>query len=350
MNLKAKIPLVSALMPAYNAEKYIGEAVESILNQTLADFELIIVNDGSADNTERVVNQFDDSRIRYVENGENSGVAKSYNRAIELARGKYLAVAEADDISHPQRFAMLSDFLNANPKYGVVSANVKRFSTVPPEFHNISRSQCDVWSDETTMECDAFFGKFSIPHPPQMMRASVLAENQIRYDAKYKIGCDRMVLLRYLDATKVAKLSPQLVAYRRHGENLSGGVRAWEGERERCDAVSWYLEKRLGLQNGAQNLLPIPQKPTREEFVCIVQCAGSILQATANNAKYDRKLLEQRAGEYMYRCFRRMYSDADPRDMLVLYKNTPSMRHINRKKKAGIYAKYIAHKLNIFRR
>ncbi len=343
-------PSISALMPAYNAEKYISETIESILNQTFGDFELIVVNDGSTDNTEHIVKQYNDPRIRYVVNGENLGIAKSYNRAIELAQGKYLAVTEADDVNHSQRFAIMSDFLNNNSEYGVISANVKAFSSKPPEFRNIPRHQCKISVDAIRMRSDALFGLFDMPHPSQMMRASVLAENQIRYDVNYKIACDRMMLLQFMDVTKMAKFLPQLVAYRRHGENMSGGVREWEGKREMYKAVSWYLGKHFGLPNGTKNLLPIPQKPIHKEFADIVQCAELILEATAGNTKYDRELLEQRAGEYVYRCFRRMYGDITPRDMFMLYKETPFLRHIKRKKKIGVYAKCIAYQLNLIGR
>ena len=241
----------------------------------------------------------------------------------------------------------MSDFLNANPEYGVISANVKRFSSDLPEFFNIPHHQCKVCVDTMRMKNDALFGKFSMPHPTQMMRASVLAENQLRYDANYKIGCDRMLLLQCLAITKMANLFPQLVAYRRHGENASGGVHKWQGEVERCNAVSRYLGEYFNLPSDIKNLLPIPQKPTHEEFYDVVQYAESILRVTANNKIYIRKLLEQRAGEYVYRCFRRMYGDFTPHDMFILYKKTPFLRHIKRKKKIGIYVKHIACKLNL---
>ena len=80
-------PLVSVILPVYNAEKYLAESIRSVLNQTFTDFELIILNDGSTDESSSVINTFADSRIRYVEHS-NMGLAKTLNKGISLAKGK----------------------------------------------------------------------------------------------------------------------------------------------------------------------------------------------------------------------------------------------------------------------
>ena len=92
--------LVSIVMPAYNCAHYIGETIQSVLVQTYEDWELLIVDDQSTDNTPKVVDEFatQDDRIRYIELEKNSGVAVARNRGIEEARGNYIAFLDSDDL------------------------------------------------------------------------------------------------------------------------------------------------------------------------------------------------------------------------------------------------------------
>lgn len=99
-------PKISVLMPVYNAEKYLREAIESILNQTFKDFEFIIINDASTDSSKKIIIFYKDQRIKYFENTHNLGVAKTLNKGLELATAKYIARMDADDISSPQRLAI----------------------------------------------------------------------------------------------------------------------------------------------------------------------------------------------------------------------------------------------------
>ena len=90
---------ISVVLPVYNAEETVAEAIDSILQQTFMDFELIIINDGSIDNSEEIILSYSDERIRYYSNGENRGLIYSLNRGLRLAKGKYIARMDADDIS-----------------------------------------------------------------------------------------------------------------------------------------------------------------------------------------------------------------------------------------------------------
>jgi glycosyltransferase involved in cell wall biosynthesis len=112
------MPEISVLMSAYNAEKYIGQAIQSVLSQTFSDFELIIINDGSIDRTENIVDGFKDDRIKYFTQ-INQGVSKSLNRGLKIANGKYIARLDADDICHPDRLEKQYKFMEENPSYVV---------------------------------------------------------------------------------------------------------------------------------------------------------------------------------------------------------------------------------------
>ena len=114
-------------MPAYNAEKYIAESIESILSQTFTDFEFIIINDASTDSTKEIIESFQDSRIILINNEQNLGVAKSLNIGIATAKGKYIARMDADDISLPERFQTQFNFMEKNPDIDICGSWARMF-------------------------------------------------------------------------------------------------------------------------------------------------------------------------------------------------------------------------------
>lgn len=117
-------PIVSVIMPAYNAEKYIQEAIESIKNQTLQQWELIIVEDCSTDQTLTVIKScLQDTRIKLFQNNQNLGIAASRNRAISLASGKYIAIQDDDDLSFPDRLEKQVRFLDEHKNVVAVAGH-----------------------------------------------------------------------------------------------------------------------------------------------------------------------------------------------------------------------------------
>jgi glycosyltransferase involved in cell wall biosynthesis len=115
-------PQVTVLMPAYNAGKYIAEAIASVLDQTFANFELLIVNDGSTDNTAAIIESYNDPRIVLISQ-DNKGIAAALNTGLKHARAPYIARFDADDICHPQRLEKQLNFLNDNPNYILVGSD-----------------------------------------------------------------------------------------------------------------------------------------------------------------------------------------------------------------------------------
>jgi glycosyltransferase involved in cell wall biosynthesis len=136
-------PKITVLMPAYNAGKYIGDAIESVLQQSFTDFELLIVNDGSTDDTVEVIQAFDDSRIVMICQ-PNKGIAMALNTGLKYARASYIARFDADDICYPDRLQLQYDFMKANPEYSIIGSaanyidqeGVYLFTSTPPAFDN----------------------------------------------------------------------------------------------------------------------------------------------------------------------------------------------------------------------
>jgi len=115
-------PKITVLMPAYNAAGYIEEAIRSVLEQTFTDFELLIVNDGSTDNTEAIIRSFNDDRI-ILTSQKKSGIAAALNKGLSIARAAIIARFDADDICYPNRLALQYDFLNTHPDHVIVGCD-----------------------------------------------------------------------------------------------------------------------------------------------------------------------------------------------------------------------------------
>jgi len=122
-------PAVSVLMPAHNAEEYISEAIESILNQTFADFEFLITEDCSSDQTWEIIKKYSkiDSRITAIRNKKNLGIAGNRNKLISLAKGEYIAWQDADDISMLNRLNEEYKYMEKHPKVGIVGGHLQFF-------------------------------------------------------------------------------------------------------------------------------------------------------------------------------------------------------------------------------
>lgn len=119
--MSIKQPHITVLMPAYNAERYICEAISSVLRQTFTGFELLIINDGSTDRTPEIIKSFKDPRITLY-NQSNSGVAAALNTGLKLARAPYVARFDADDVCYPERLQVQYDFMQANPGYSIIGS------------------------------------------------------------------------------------------------------------------------------------------------------------------------------------------------------------------------------------
>ncbi|MCD6063832.1 MAG: glycosyltransferase family 2 protein [Flavipsychrobacter sp.] len=114
-------PLVTVLMPAYNAGPYIGEAIDSVLQQTYRDFELLVINDGSKDDTAKILESYTDPRMKVVHQ-ENMGLVRTLNKGLAIAKGEFIARFDADDVCYPERLEEQMAFLQAHPDYVAISS------------------------------------------------------------------------------------------------------------------------------------------------------------------------------------------------------------------------------------
>ncbi|MCD6400322.1 MAG: glycosyltransferase [Anaerolineales bacterium] len=119
--MSEKCPTVSVIIPSYNREHQVGRAIQSVLDQTYKDFEIIVIDDGSIDNTEKVVKSFNDERVKYIRQGSNGGAAAARNTGIKIAQGEYIAFQDSDDEWFPEKLEkQMKVFEDASPEVGVV--------------------------------------------------------------------------------------------------------------------------------------------------------------------------------------------------------------------------------------
>lgn len=201
-------PKISVVMPVWNGEKYLAEAIKSVLDQTLREFEFIIVNDGSTDATEEIIQTFADPRIVYLKNEANLGLSKSFNKGIAAATGEYLARMDADDIALPERFAKEAAFLDSHPEIGVVGSAVWR----------IDEKGAKLGLSRKALEPQALKWQslFSTPlfHPAVMARAEVLKENPFDESLASSEDYELWSRLMFERGVKLANLPEPLLMYR----------------------------------------------------------------------------------------------------------------------------------------
>ncbi len=120
-------PLISVIMPVYNADQFVGEAIESILSQTFDDFEFLIIDDCSEDSSSQIISRYNDPRIRLLKNQKNIGVARTLNKGLSLARGRYVARMDADDVSIAKRFSRQFEHMERFPDVDICGSWVWHF-------------------------------------------------------------------------------------------------------------------------------------------------------------------------------------------------------------------------------
>ena len=245
MEEKLGTPRISVIMPVYNAGPYLGPAIDSILAQTFTDFEFLVFDDGSTDESADIIARYAkrDSRIRVFTSTENKGYVTHLNDGIHKARGTYIARMDADDISLSTRFAKQVAFLDRNPKVAVLGTSVHSMD----KDGTLSKG----WILNATPEETRVHFLFTnyILHPTVMMRASLIPQEG--YREEYMPAEDFDLWTRILEKHDVCSLSEPLLSYRTHGSNIST---------LKLQALREHAEKILGRQITAIGIDASPQE------------------------------------------------------------------------------------------
>jgi glycosyltransferase involved in cell wall biosynthesis len=200
------MPKISVILPAYNAEKYLGEAIESILNQSFKDFEFLIFNDGSTDTTKEIIDGYNDKRIIAYHSDINKGYVHWLNEGIKQAKGKYIARMDADDISFTERFQLQFDYMETHPEIGLCGSQIEIIGSGELVKKPLTDNEIRWW----------FFIGNPIAHPVVMIRKEVLSHYQLFYKNELKPAEDYEMWCRMSHNTKITNLQNILLKYRYH--------------------------------------------------------------------------------------------------------------------------------------
>ncbi len=204
-------PQITVLMPVYNGAKFLRAAIESILWQTFQDFEFLIINDCSTDESREIVNFYKDGRIKLIGNEKNIGMVGSLNRGLRRARGRYIARMDADDISMPNRFERQYEYLERNPEVVALGSNAL---VIDPDDMPIYVIEQELEHDKIDRRHMLAKGG-SIVHPSAMIKTSTLIDLG-GYCADIDPAGDIDLFLRLAEVGKLANLPEVLLHYRHH--------------------------------------------------------------------------------------------------------------------------------------
>jgi len=276
---------ITVLMPAYNAEQFLAEAIESVLAQTLPDFELIVLNDGSRDRTREIAEGYAlrDSRVR-VESQANMGIARTLNRGLELASNDWVARMDADDVMMPNRLERQLAFVSEHPGLAVASSWVKhidgqgRVVAKDSNSHLLTHEAVEKWHKAGHL--------VSFSHPAAILRKGAV-QAVGGYRPQFKVTEDTELWIRLLDAGYEILVQPEyLLRYRIHAGSVSVAR-----VRFQLRELRWLKDCRARRGRGEQEL-------TWEEFISLRRTLPWYVQVNA--ARKDTAKVLYKAAVFQY--------------------------------------------------
>jgi len=209
-----KNPKVTVIMSVWNGEKYLQEAIDSILVQTFKDFEFLIINDGSTDKTGEILESYNDPRIKIINNEKNIGLTKSLNRGLKIAKGNYIARQDADDISMPERLEKETEFLKQNINVGLVGTDYLFINKKGKVVHIVKCLNGSRELKEKLLEGNQF------GHGSVMLRRECI-DKVGTYREEFKFAQDYDFYLRIAEVYDVANISEPLYKWRINIKSVS---------------------------------------------------------------------------------------------------------------------------------
>ncbi len=205
------MPKISVIMPVYNTNpQYLRCAIKSILEQTFSDFEFLVLNDSPKNlEIDKIIKEFQDNRIKYIKPEYNLGIAEAHNKLLTMAKGKYIAIMDHDDISLPKRLEQQYTYMECHENVGICGTAYKRFGKLLKKRIIRHPTEHEIIKASLLFNCP-------IHHPSSIIRKSILDHFNIRYDKNFISLNDRKL---YLDVSKHAKLhnlADVLYKYRMH--------------------------------------------------------------------------------------------------------------------------------------
>jgi len=291
-------PAISVIMSVYNSEQYLQESIDSILDQTFNDFEFIITDDCSTDGSFEIIKSYAmlDKRIKYFRNSENIGLTKSLNLMLDIAKGKYIARMDSDDISMPDRFSKQFDFMENNPEIGVLGTNIRFFGNY--------NADSDLPTSNNDLKAELLF-RDMIMHPTVMIRRSVMDENNLRYDEDFRISQDYDLWGRMIRFTEFANMPEILLKYRFVDSNLTNSTKT-EYRESLLKKIFITQLKRLGINPSDEDIRFHIILASKKSISIIDDLSGiklwldKIAEKNKEKLFYDQAVIERVLSKYWF--------------------------------------------------
>jgi glycosyltransferase involved in cell wall biosynthesis len=209
-----KQPKVSIVIPVYNGENYIASTIQSLLNQSIQNIEVIVINDKSTDKTHEEICNINDPRLSVVSNETNKGVSYSRNIGIKLSRSNYIAFSDADDISDTNRLSEQYQFMESHSKIDIVGCWAYKFN---------EKGEKKLWRypvNHNEIICQLFLGS-SLIQSSVFLRRGIFSSHNIKYETKYEPCEDYAFFTKFAKHITFANIPKPLVYYRDHPENAT---------------------------------------------------------------------------------------------------------------------------------
>jgi glycosyltransferase involved in cell wall biosynthesis len=245
MSLDSK-RVVTILMPVYNGEKYLHEAIDSILNQDFKDFELLLINDGSKDKSLSIMQSYKDNRIKIINNEQNIGLIKTLNKGLDAIHTKFIARMDADDICETNRLSKQITFMVAHPEIGASGS-----------YYYVKRGNKKAIADFpiTKAEIEAYM-IFNCPiaHPTAIFNNELIKKNNIKYSENRIHSEDFQFWIDISAHAELANLPLPLLSYRIHENQITGNEKLSLVKTETLDAIRMSQLRKLNLSPTAEEL------------------------------------------------------------------------------------------------
>ena len=280
----AQVPLVSVLMPVYNAEKYLKESIESILNQTYTNFEFLIINDGSTDRSEKVILSYIDERIKYFKNEKNLKIVKTLNRGLKICQGKYIIRMDADDISLPRRIEKQVKYMELHPNIGVSGFNIKHIGN--------SKILNQIWKVNTNarqLKVNLLTHSV-IPHPSAIIRKKLLDTFSIKYREKFLYAEDYFFWVEISRISELGNINEVLLHYRHHESNTESNY-SKEQLLNHKHIIKYQLEKLLGMNISKDLTFLLIDNKIQKLLPCLLVCSKLVVQNYRNKIYHTPTLV-----------------------------------------------------------
>lgn len=209
-----KQPLVTVFIPLYNCEAYISDALESITNQTYSNIEIVIIDDGSTDNSVEIVNSYSDPRIRLIKNETNKGIPYTRNLGLQESQGKYMAIMDSDDIAYLTRIEKQVDYMETNPSIDAIGSY---YEIIGGRFKKVMKPK-NITSEEIKAGL-LFLNR--IANPTSFLRLETINKYELEYNPAYFVAQDYDMWVQISKVGELSILPEVLLKYRTGHTNIT---------------------------------------------------------------------------------------------------------------------------------